>query len=101
VVGVKPLLAAVATAEGAAPTIKGTIDVTELQSSDDVFGFDPLQGLAAGAAVPYVATLDAGGRLNALELQVPETIVAPAGEWTFEFIAYGAAPPTTEPPAQG
>ncbi|GLY95325.1 hypothetical protein [Actinoplanes sp. NBRC 103695] len=99
-VGVGPLLEAANSAEGASPTIKGTVDLTKVRNSNKLVGLGKLHGLApgTGTAAPYVATLDAKGRLVKLELDVPAMVpIPPAEKWTFEFSAYGSARPARSP----
>jgi hypothetical protein len=99
VVGVRPLLAGVVTAEGAAPAITGTVDVTKVRSSTDLFGAARLQLLApgAGTAVPFTAALDPAGRLTRFEMPIPDMSDKKTGTWTFEFSAYGEAQPVVTP----
>ena len=99
-VGVGPLLEAATSAEGVAPTIKGTVDLTKVRNSNKIVGMGKLHGLApgTGTAAPYVATLDAAGRLAKLELDVPAMVpIPPAEKWTIEFSAYGSARPARSP----
>jgi len=94
------LLASVVTAKKTGPgQYRGTLDLTKTTDADVA---DPAGITAMGEAakaVPFTATVDTSGRLNAIQIQVPAAGKTRAYEYKMTYTGYGNAPKVTAPSA--
>jgi hypothetical protein len=98
-IGANSFVKGVVTAEKVSDTeIKGTMDLTKSapgvlqQEQINAFGED-------GKKVPFVATLDAQGRISKLVLSMPKAGDVPAQDLTTTYSDYGTAVTITKPTA--
>lgn len=102
VTGAGALVGVAATAAGDKTSIKGTLDATRMTGAEELINKETFKDvpLTTAEAVPFVATLDADGRMTKLAMELPAAEDHPAGTWTVEFTGYGAAPAQQAPSAR-
>jgi hypothetical protein len=77
----------------------GTLDLTRA-SDAEVVDPDGLTALGEAAkAVPFTATVDAGGRLASITVEVPAAGETPAHQFVVTYADYGSAPAVSPPVA--
>jgi len=94
------LLASIGAATETGPgRYRGTLDLTKATDADVA---DPAEITAMGEAakaVPFTATVDMSGRLNAIQVQVPAAGKTRAYEYRMTYTGYGDAPNVSAPSA--
>ena len=94
------LLASVVTATETGPgQYRGTLDLTKATEADVAEAAAITAMGEAAKAVPFTATVDTSGRLNAIQIQVPAAGKTRAYEYKMTYTGYGSAPKVTAPSA--